>query len=129
MDKDKPKNKNIRPKKRAPGGGAKKGQTNNPKGRPVGAIGKASKSVKDAIASFYIGEIGEDQKTELERILNELSLNNTNNSKELSKEYKITTSLKYLRFIASFARDEGEVETENKIKNLFMEKFLGIKQE
>lgn len=111
-------------KKRAPGAGLKKGQTNNPNGRPVGALNKASTSVKQIIANFYLEE-KDESKPELANILEQLRINTSN---DLSLGFKISMGLKYLRFISSFARDEGEVETEKTLTNLFMEKFFGDKQ-
>jgi len=115
----------LKPQKRASGAGLKKGQTNNPNGRPAGAVNKASANTKDIIANFYLSN-KEGEKSQLEQILNELRLDNKNN---LAIDYKINTSFKYLRFIAALARDEQEVETENNLKNALYEKFFGVKKE
>lgn len=127
----------LKPLTRAKGAGLKKGQTNNPNGRPTGAENKASASVKSIIADFMI----EDDKStgkhsQLRLVLNALKLDPEKfNGKGVVSElsdldiYKINTSLKYLRFIAPFVRDEGEVETENNIKNALYEKFFGVKKE
>lgn len=113
----------LKPKKRRPGAGLKKGQTNNPSGRPIGALNKANSAVKQMIADFYLGGSNETNP-ELGKILQELSIDKEN---KLSLEFKIEMSYKYLRFIAAYARNEQEVEDENKIRNLFIEKFLGVK--
>lgn len=115
----------LTPRRRASGAGLKKGQTNNPNGRPVGAVNKASANTKEIIANFYLSN-KDGNPSQLEQILDSLRLDIVN---ELPLDYKINTSFKYLRFIASLARDEGEVESENQLKNALYEKFFGVKKE
>lgn len=115
----------LKPQRRAKGAGLKPGQTNNPDGRPKGATNKASANTKDIIANFYLSN-KDGNPSQLEKILDELRLDKTN---DLPLDYKINTSFKYLRFIASLARDEQEVESENKLKNALYEKFFGVKKE
>lgn len=127
----------LQPAKRAKGAGLRKGQTNNPNGRPTGSGNKASASVKDIIAKFMIDDdISAGKHSQLRLVLNALKLDPDKfNGKSFVNElsdldiYKINTSLKYLRFIAPFARDEGELDSENKIKNALFEKFFGVKKE
>ena len=134
----KPKNtQKLTPRRRAKGAGLPKGVTNNPNGRPVGAENKASASVKSIISDFMIEDDNSLGKhSQLRLVLNALKLDPEKfNGKGVVSElsdldiYKINTSIKYLRFIAAFARDEGEVETENNIKNALYEKFFGVKKE
>ncbi|GHT33136.1 hypothetical protein FACS189434_06540 [Bacteroidia bacterium] len=107
----------LAPKKRKKGAGLKKGQTNNPEGRPVGALNKANTTTKKIISTFYLVDKDGDNKTQLEKILWELRISEDNNN-GLELEYKINTSLKYLRFIASYYKDE-ETETEiEDVKNI-----------
>ena len=115
----------LKPQKRASGAGLKKGQTNNPNGRPTGAVNKASANTKEIIANFYLSN-KDGNPSQLEQILDNLRLDKVN---DLPIDYKINTSFKYLRFIAALARDEQEVESENQLKNALYEKFFGVKKE
>lgn len=137
MSSTKPKTQKLKPQRRAKGAGLKKGQTNNPNGRPVGAVNKASASVKEIIADFLL--IDDDKlnkNAQIRLVLNALKLdpekfNGESVVTSFTEEdvYKINTTLKYVRFIAAFARDEGEVESENNLKNALYEKFFGVKKE
>jgi hypothetical protein len=106
----------LKPVKRAKGGGLKKGQTNNPNGRPQGAVGKASASVKQIISEFYL-QGTDGNKPELERILHELRLDTENS---LDFNFKISMAFKYLRFIAAFVRDEALESEEEQQKRCFL---------
>lgn len=137
MSSTKPKTQKLKPQTRAKGAGLKKGQTNNPNGRPVGAVNKASASVKEIIADFLLTDDDKINKNaQIRLVLNALKLDPEKFGGEnivtgITEEdmYKINTTLKYVRFIAAFARDEGEVESENQIKNALYEKFFGVKKE
>jgi len=100
--------------------GLKKGMTNNPNGRPKGMRVVYSDKIKGIVAKHFL-EAEEGKQTELEKILNELSMDTDN---KMSMKDKISAAYDYFRLIAPQARDEGDIEDESRIKNALYDKFF-----
>lgn len=97
-----------------------KGKTNNPAGRPKGAKQVYSEQIKMIIGKHFM-DIKEGNTCELEKILNELSVEKEN---KINLKDKITIAYDYFKMIAAPARDTGEVQEEERIKSALFNKFL-----
>ena len=97
-----------------------KGKTGNPNGRPKGAKSIYTAQIKEVISKHFL-EAAEGKKSELEKILEAISVDSDVN---MSYKDKISASYDYFRLIAPQARDEGEIEQENDIKNALYDKFF-----
>ena len=101
-----------------------KGSTGNPNGRPKGAKSIYTAQIKEVISKHFL-EAAEGKKSELEKILEAISVDSDVN---MSYKDKISAAYDYFRLIAPQARDEGEIESENNIKNALYDKFFNRKE-
>ena len=101
-----------------------KGSTGNPNGRPKGAKSIYTAQIKEVISKHFL-ESKKGEKSELEKILEAISIDS---DAKMAVKDKISASYDYFRLIAPQARDEGEIESENNIKNALYDKFFNRKE-